>query len=175
MGWSQGPGLNPRWDNSTLCCWLREPHVKVSLGECVGSIGCSSQSAELFPRYPRLDLIISVWVGRLQGPYGGGRRGGQSLHPPLAGFLIGVLFWSGILCWSQVLGESLFSVPLSYLFVLSTVCFLLPDLMCVPLGGCANIRLCLICESDSRDHISGRASYAQGPSSAGAKLEGVGT
>lgn len=60
--------------------------------------------------------------------------------------------------------ERAFSLCLSptSFFVLSTVCFLPPDLMCVPLGGCANIRLCLICESDSRDHISGRASYAQG-------------
>lgn len=73
--------------------------------------------------------------------------------------------------------ERAFSLCLSppSFFVLPTVCFLPPDLMCVPLGGCADIRLCLVCESDSRDRISGRASSAKGPSSAGVKLEGAGT
>lgn len=127
----------------------------------------------LFPRAlnsllhrPRPDLnthghpVIRFWARRLQGPDDGGSRGGQSLHPPLASFLIGVLFWSGSFSASLlgVLGQSLFSVPLPTSFVLA-VCLLPPDLVCVSfLVAVFTSRLCLVCESDNRDSISGRAS-----------------
>lgn len=141
MGWSQGPTLNPSWDNSTLCCWLREPHVKVSLGECVGLICCSSQGAELFASLPRLDLIIGFWVGRLQGPYGGGRWGGQSLHPPL--LASSSVFSSGLESFSAGLRclERAFSLPLSpplSLFFPQSVLFPRSD-VCFFFGGCADI------------------------------------
>ena len=62
-------------------------------------------------------------------------------------------------------GESPFSItslPTSF-FVLSTVCFLPPNLMCVAfLVAVFTSCLCLVCESDSRDSISGRASNQRG-------------
>lgn len=48
-GWSQALKPNLRWDDSILCCWLKELYV--NLGEPVRLI-CSSQGAELFASLP---------------------------------------------------------------------------------------------------------------------------
>lgn len=106
-------------------------------------------------------MVIRFWAGRLQGPDSGGSWGGQSLHPPLASFLIGVLFWPGSFSASLlgVLGQSPFSVPLPTSFFVLAVCLLLP-IWCVFLFWwlCLHPVSVLFVESDNRDSISGRAS-----------------
>lgn len=63
------------------------------------------------------------------------------------------------------------SFPTSF-FVLSTVCFVPPGLVCVsPLVVVFTSPLCLVCESDSRDYLR-KGILSQRLSSVGLKLEG---
>lgn len=93
----------------------------------------------------------------MQGPYGGRGWDGQSLHPllPLLVPSSHLDAFSASLLWGAESPFSVTSVPTSFF---SPVCFLLPNLMCVSfLVVVFTSCLCLICESDSRDNLSGRA------------------
>lgn len=100
-------------------------------------------------------MAIGVGAGRLQGPHGGGVGVGSpcTLLSPASSLVSSSdldSFFAVLQGWlERALSPHRF--PTSF-FVLSTVCFLPPYLMCVSfLVAVFTLHLCLVCESDSRD------------------------
>lgn len=123
--------MGSRQDSSTLCCWLEEAHVQNSPGVGHGSVlpRVLISSSLSTPAVSGLEVVVED-IGR------------AVPAPSSASWLTGV-FWSVFLLRSsaQRLWRETFlsaSLPTSF-FVLATVCFVPPDMVCVSLGGCVYI------------------------------------